>query len=161
MSKKLIIIVIIGVIFLGLIWLITKGPATEKPTEEKPLPEKAFYTREDLKNINPQPGTASIYYMWMAGCPVCAALDKWFEEIREVHSIRVYKFDIARESALFIDVLDAYNVPAEKRGFVPFVFISNEYFIGFNQQIGENMEKRIRECLEFNECTNPYDKLKK
>jgi len=159
MSKKLIIIiVIIGVIFLGLIWLITREPAIEEPAREEPLPEKEFYTREDLKYIEPQPGTANIYYMWMKGCPACAALDKWFAEMKEIYNIRVYKFDIAKESALFREVLDAYKVPAEKRGFVPFVFVNDSYFVGFDPEAMENL---IKECLKASECINLYDKLNK
>ena len=153
MSKKLIIIVIIGIIFLGLVWALTNNDHTNG----KPLPEKEFYTREDLKYIEPQPGTVNIYYMWMKGCPACAALDRWFTEMKEVHSIKVYKFDIARESALFSDMLEAYNVPRENRGRVPTIFVSGKYFIGFDPQAMENL---IKECLAAGDCVNPYDKLK-
>lgn len=157
MSKKIIIILIISLLLaLGIIYY-----AASQKENEKTLPEKEFYTSEDIKYIESLPGKANIYYMWMLGCPVCAALDKWFEEMKEIYNIKVYKFDIARESALFMDVLNAYDVPAERRGFVPFVFISDEYFIGFNQEIGQNMEKRIKQCLESEECINPCDKLRK
>jgi len=157
MSKKLIIIAVVLIIFLGLFWVLTKDSATDDLINGKSLPEKEFYTREDLKHIEPQPGTVNIYYMWMAGCPNCAALDKWFTEMKEVHSIKVYKFDTSRESALFRDMLEAYNVPIEKRGFVPAVFVSGKYFIGFDPQAMENL---IKECLAAGDCVNPYDKLK-
>ena len=157
MSKKLIIIIVIGIIFLGFVWAATRDSATDDPVSGKPLPEKEFYTREDLKYIEPQPGTVNIYYMWMKGCPTCAALDRWFAEMKEVHSIKVYKFNIARESALFSDMLEAYNVPAEKRGFVPAIFVSNRYFIGFDPEAMENL---IKDCLAAGDCVNPYDKLK-
>lgn len=149
MPKNLIIIiVIVGVIFLGFIWLTAK---------EESLSEKEFYTREDLKYIEIKPGTANIYYMWMAGCSNCAALDKWFKEIKENYSIKVYKFDISRESVLFRDMLEVYNVPMEKRGFVPTIFVHDRYFVGFNP---EEMEKLIKGCLEAADCVNPCDKLK-
>jgi len=157
MSKKLIIIVIIGIFFLGLVSVVTRDSATDESVNGKPLPEKEFYTREDLKHIEPQPGTVNIYYMWMKGCPACAALDRWFEEMKEVHSIKVYKFDTSRESALFRDMLEAYNVPMESRGRVPTIFVSGKYFIGFDPQAMENL---IKDCLAAGDCVNPYDKLK-
>lgn len=155
MPKKIIIILIASLLLLGIIYYL--APQEEN---EKTLPEKEFYTSQDIEYIESLPGRANIYYMWMQGCPVCAALDKWFEEMKDIYNIKVYKFNIARESALFTDVLNAYSVPAERRGFVPFVFISDEYFIGFNQEIAQDMEKIIKQCLESKECINPYDKIR-
>lgn len=151
MSKKIIIFIIaIVLLIFGAIYY------TERQAENG-LEEKEFYTREDLQYIEPQPGTANIYYMWMAGCSACAALDKWFEEMKEVYSIKVYKFSIARESALFRDMLEAYDVPMARRGAVPTVFIGENHFVGFDPEAMENL---IKECLQASDCVNPYDKLR-
>jgi len=152
LSKKITIVVIIGGIFLGLIWL-TK----ERPVGEELLLEEKFYTREDLRYIEPQPGVVHIYYMWMTGCPACAALDKWFAEMKEVYNIKVYRFDITREAGLFRDLVEAYNLPRGKRGFVPTVFIGESYVLGFNPGAIENL---IKECLMAEGCIKPYDKLR-
>jgi len=151
MSKKIIILIVVIVLLVFGVIYYTDYRA------ENGLEKKEFYTREDLQHIETQPGTANIYYMWMSGCSACAALDKWFEEIKDVYSIRVYKFNIVRESALFSDMLEAYNVPMNKRGSVPTIFIGENYFVGFNPEIIEGF---IKECLQAADCVNPYDKLR-
>ncbi|MBL7150122.1 MAG: hypothetical protein ISS84_00615 [Candidatus Pacebacteria bacterium] len=59
-----------------------------------------------------------------------------------------------------------FKVPEENYGWVPIIFIKEKYFLGFNQQIGANIENCIKELIEYNTNSqqpcgcNPINQIK-
>jgi cytochrome c biogenesis protein CcdA/glutaredoxin len=93
------------------------------------------------------------------GCPHCAKLDVFLEELEEKYEdLEVKKFETyfnQENRELFEKVSSAYG--EEIQG-VPSVFIDNEVISGFNEKIGEKIEEKVKECLE-KECEDPLDKV--
>lgn len=43
---------------------------------------------------------------------------------------------------------EKYNIPTAERGYVPVTFTPNHHFVGFNKQIGQEIENCLVECME-------------
>ena len=93
------------------------------------------------------------------GCPHCGSaidfLDSLEKENLEIIKHEVYFDDDERE--LFQKLADNYGYKQEDIG-VPMIFIGNESFLGFNDNIGEDIENSIDYCLT-NECIDPLSRV--
>jgi thiol-disulfide isomerase/thioredoxin len=91
--------------------------------------------------------SVEIDYFYIQGCGACAQMKPFLEEIKEKHNIILNSYEISTKenSNRFRENLERNNVPMERRGYVPAVFIQDSYFIGFNQDITSAIEKIIIE----------------
>ena len=105
------------------------------------IPEFSFAQEESLK----------INFFYSAICPHCAKEEKFLENLEEAYpEIEVKKYEILYHSEsqkLLRDFYQKYEVPERERGYVPVIFTPTKYFIGFNEQIGKDIESCIKECL--------------
>ncbi len=83
-----------------------------------------------------------INYFYMTGCSACAQMKPFLEGISEKYGVKINSFEITspQNSKLFQVMLDDYDVPFDRRGYVPTVFIKDNYFIGFSSQITNSVE---------------------
>ena len=91
-----------------------------------------------------KPNTTCIYFFYGEGCPHCARVEPFINQLELKYNLEVHKFEIYKNRSnliLFNNYLDAYNIPEKERG-VPTIFISNKYLIG-DKPILENLEKEI------------------
>jgi hypothetical protein len=88
-----------------------------------------------------------INYFYMQGCGACAQMKPFLEGIVNEYNISLNQYEISSSanSNLFRDYLNNYNVPSERQGYVPAVFIGDSYFIGFNQEISSAIESKIKD----------------
>jgi thiol-disulfide isomerase/thioredoxin len=93
-------------------------------------------TNDDILEIN---------YFYMTGCPACASMKPFLDEMVEKHDIKLNIFEVSTptNSRLFVKFLENYDVPRSRWGSVPTVFIRNEYFIGYNDDITKSIESLI------------------
>ncbi|MFA5485207.1 MAG: hypothetical protein WC260_03105 [Candidatus Pacearchaeota archaeon] len=86
-----------------------------------------------------------INYFYMQGCSACAQMRPFLEEMQDNYNItlNIYEISSRESSSLFNDYLENYDVPNEQRGYVPTVFIDNNYFIGFSKEITNSIENII------------------
>ena len=119
-----------------------------------------FYNnkKEVKSNESVTEGAVNIYYFWTPGCPYCVKQGEWIDKFEEEDKINFLKFEAGKNSALFTDLLEKFNVPKNIWGGVPSTFIGDEYFIGFSDKIEEDMEDKIRECMESGDCEDPTGK---
>lgn len=96
-----------------------------------------------------------IYEFQSSGCPHCARLKDFIEDIKGDYDIEVHYIDASREPQLFARLLREYNVPMEQWGYVPTVFVGDYYCIGDNPCI-RNIEQKIIEN-EGAECPGNGD----
>lgn len=92
-----------------------------------------------------------IYFFYSATCPHCAAEREFLKKLKEKYSeleIKEYEviFNIENQKILK-DFYEKYQVPKGEQGWVPVTFTTTKYFIGFNEQIGQDIENCIKECL--------------
>ena len=93
------------------------------------------------------------------GCPHCAKLGVFLDDLEKRYDkleVKRYETYFNKENReLFERVSKAYD--KEIQG-VPTVFIDDEVFVGYNNEIGNKIEEKVKECLE-KECENPLEKV--
>lgn len=94
-----------------------------------------------------------IDYFYTTNCPACGLTTPFLEEMVNKYEIVLNKYEITRpeNSNLFRQKLDEYDVSQDRRGYVPTVFIGEDYFVGHNPQ---GIENKIIELMEINGETN-------
>lgn len=116
-------------------------------------------TGNTIADIDDDPEKVTIYFFWGDGCPHCAAEKPFLEELQKKYpEIEIKMFETWKNpenAKLFSDVAKAYGTSAQG---VPTTFIGDEYWVGYAEYMGEEMESTIKYCLQ-NECINPGDKL--
>lgn len=142
----------------GLAFTITQNPQTtdigpDNEAENTPNNAPTQSSGELLPESNSNKTT--VYFFWGDGCPYCAKekpfleeLDKKYEDL-EVKMYEVY--NSRKNQEIFKNVAEKYGTSA--RG-VPGTFIGQESWRGYNQQIGNEIESKIEECLESG-CDSP------
>ncbi|MFC1615961.1 cytochrome c biogenesis protein CcdA [Patescibacteria group bacterium] len=93
------------------------------------------------------------------GCPHCARAERFFNElIEEANGINLIKYETyfdQKNREIFEYVTEAYST--EIQG-VPMIFIDDVYFVGFNNEIANEIKSKIELCL-LDECENPLDTI--
>ncbi|MCD4760213.1 cytochrome c biogenesis protein [archaeon] len=101
----------------------------------------------------------NLHIFYGQGCPHCAAAMSALDYFQEKYSnLNVHKHEIYfnnDERALFEKVASAYG--EEIQG-VPTLYIGEEVFIGFSNQIKEEIAQTIEAC-QSNSCIDPVDKI--
>lgn len=118
-----------------------KGNDSPSEVSEKMLPET------DSNKTN-------VYFFWGDGCPYCAKEKPFLEKLDRNHGdleVKMYEVYYSKENQeMYKNVAEKYGTSA--RG-VPATFIGDEYWRGYNERIGDEIESKINECLE-NKCDN-------
>lgn len=107
-----------------------------------------LFTSFNLLNAGSK-GIIEIDYFYTTNCPACGLTTPFLEEMVEKYNVNLNKYEITRpeNSALFRNKLEEHNVPSDRRGYVPTVFIEESYFVGYNPV---SIENKIIELLEIN-----------
>jgi len=87
-----------------------------------------------------------IYEFYGIGCPHCAKVKPFLDELEKKYDVEIHRFEIYRNRSnllLLNKYFDAYNVSQDERG-VPAIFIGNTYLIG-DSPIIANLEEKIKE----------------
>jgi cytochrome c biogenesis protein CcdA/glutaredoxin len=100
-----------------------------------------------------------IYYFFGAGCPACARISSYLDEIEkrypevEIHRLEIWYNQSNRE--LFFQFCEFYCIDER---FVPMIFIGEKFMVG-PREIVENLEREIIDCSVLG-CPCPYEKIK-
>lgn len=98
--------------------------------------------------------TTCVYEFQSKGCPHCAKVESFLEELSEEHDMEIHYIDASQESELFTKLLKKYDVPMDRWGLVPTVFVADYYCIGDKTCI-ESLESVIVEN-EGAECPDEF-----
>lgn len=78
-------------------------------------------------------------------CPHCSAEKEFLKKIEEKYSyITVKEYDFSENLDLLENLYEEYEVAKGQRGLVPATFIDAKFFLGFNESIGQEIEKQIQ-----------------
>jgi len=95
-----------------------------------------------------------ISFFYSSTCLHCAKEEKFLDEMEEKYpDLIVNRFSISNSENIrsLKELYAKYEVPKSKYGSVPVTFINDYYFIGFNDSIGEEIEKCIID-IENSQC---------
>jgi len=94
---------------------------------------------------------AQIHFFYSAICPHCAEEEEFLKELEKKYpEIEIKRYEVfyqTENQKILKDFYEKYKVPEKEQGFVPATFTPTKYFIGFNEQIGTEIESCIKECL--------------
>jgi thiol-disulfide isomerase/thioredoxin len=100
----------------------------------------------------PTANQVAIYFFWGDGCPHCAvakpflqSLDQNSEQV-ELHAFEVYY--VAENQALFLEMAKAFGFVPQS---VPTIFIGEQYWEGYSDQIKNEIQAAVDACL-MNGC---------
>lgn len=87
------------------------------------------------KNLEP------IYLFTSPTCPHCISAKKFFEDFQKEKGLKleIHDFNISQGTDKAKEYYEKYSVPKSEQGLVPAIFIGDKYFIGFSEQIGEEI----------------------
>ncbi len=88
-------------------------------------------------------------FFYSPTCPHCAKEEKFLNGMQERYpDVKIKRFSVSERNnvGLLKEFYDNYNVPAEYQGMVPITFTNSRYFVGFNEEIGRDIEGCILEC---------------
>ncbi len=89
-------------------------------------------------------------FFYKQGCNYCSAEKEFLDDLAEEYPmIKINRFNIASSEnvALLKKLLEQYEVPKQKWGLVPATFTETRYFIGFDQEIAQQIGSCVEECL--------------
>jgi thiol-disulfide isomerase/thioredoxin len=121
------------------------------PPESTQTPDVATGVQASLPsptNTQTSPGKpVTLYLFWGDGCPHCAAEKPLLENLsRRYPTMKVQMYEVWNVSEnrdLFSKMTAAYGF--EPQG-VPTTFLGDHYWIGYNDQIGREIEATVSEC---------------
>lgn len=101
-----------------------------------------------------------LYFFWTEGCPYCQREKPFLEDLQEEYpSLEVVDKEVSSSEEnieLVKEMGQEYG--REIRG-VPATFLGEEVWVGFTDEIGNQIEAKVEYCTE-NDCVNPLVKLK-
>lgn len=109
------------------------------------------------------PISIQIDFFYSSTCPYCAAEKEFLKNLKERYpAIEIKSYEVINSEenqALLKDFYQKYNVPEREQGFVPVTFTPTKYFVGFNEQIGKDIENCLVTCLSGGEATSSKFKI--
>ncbi len=92
-----------------------------------------------------------INFFSSALCPHCEREREFLKNLEKKYpEIEIKEYEVLyhpENKKILEEFYEKYKVPERERGFLPVTFTPTEYFIGFNEKIGKDIENCIRECL--------------
>lgn len=96
-----------------------------------------------------------INFFYSVICPHCKKENKFLDDLEKKYSnIKINRFEVIYDRnnrELLEGFYKQYNVPKNEQGNIPVTFISQRYFIGFNDNIAKEIESCIEECIHNNQ----------
>jgi len=100
-----------------------------------------------------------IVYFYGTGCPHCAKLEIFLEDIEEQYEVNIVSYEVyGNESNRELAIKMAEEYGDSFRG-VPITFIGDSVFVGFSDSIGEEIEAKIISCVDKC-CDSPLETIK-
>ena len=90
-----------------------------------------------------------IYFFWGDGCPHCAEAEPFLQGLEqkypqvELRPYEVWYNDSNRQ--LMFDMASQFGFEAKA---VPTIFVGSQHWIGYNQQVGQEIEQAVQQCVE-------------
>jgi len=107
-----------------------------------------------------EPKKIEIVFFWGDGCPHCAQEKPFLNMLvnRYPNRITLKSFELwyhPENHTIYKNVTKAYGLDID---LVPVTFIGNKYWVGFNDQIRQEITEAVADCLEGEiVCPNPSD----
>lgn len=83
-----------------------------------------------------------IDFFYSPTCPHCKNENKFLDSLEQKYpEIQINRFEVSKNIDLLKSFYQKYNVPKQEQGLVPITFMRDNYFLGFNQEVAQNLEQ--------------------
>jgi thiol-disulfide isomerase/thioredoxin len=152
MNKKIKTKLISFMIFIIIISTITGCSTNDNSDQKNNINDTNLEKNNNNNQINNDPNKITIYFFWGNGCPHCEEQKPFLEELKKKYSdkIEIKMFETWKNPEnvkLFQETAKKYDTTA--RG-VPATFIQDEYWVGYSENMANEMENKIKYCIENN-----------
>lgn len=90
-----------------------------------------------------------INFFYSETCPHCAKEKEFLKELEKKYpEIGIKQYEVIsnlENQKILQDFYEKYNVPENEQGWVPVTFTPLKYFIGFNEEIGKEIDNDLKE----------------
>ncbi len=104
-----------------------------------------------------------INFFYSAICPHCAEEKEFLKDLGEKYpEIEIKEYEVfynLENQKILNDFYEKYQVPDKEKGWVPVTFTPTKYFIGFNEQVSQDIENCLKECLGEGEAVSQKTKF--
>lgn len=98
-----------------------------------------------------QKNSTEINFFYSTTCPHCKKEKEFLNELKNKYSeIEIKEYEVINDrenQEILKSFYEKYQVPEREQGYVPVTFTPTKYFIGFNDEIGNEIEGCVKECL--------------
>lgn len=104
--------------------------------------------------IEKEEDVVNIYLFYGDGCPHCSKEKAFLAQIEEKYEgkVKVYKYEVwdnDKNREVLFEVKDKFNLSRDEK--VPFTVIGSKYYLGYGDEIGAEIERKIIHYLELEE----------
>lgn len=114
------------------------------PAEFTPTP---LTVTQRVNSANQQTTPVIIYFFWGDGCPHCAEEKPFLEKLKQQYGVEVRAYEVwyvPENQTLFLKMARAHGFEPKS---VPTTFVGKRHWVGYSQQIGQEIEAAVKECL--------------
>ena len=106
-----------------------------------------------ITNSKTEEGKINLYFFRMDGCPHCAEEEIWLKDIKEKYNdyLNVYEYEVKNNKTnrkYYNEIKKVLNDDVTKS--VPYTVIGKNYFVGFSETVGVQIENKIKELINDN-----------
>jgi len=103
-----------------------------------------FIFQENVFSAQP----LQIDFFYSATCSHCAKAKEFLTQIKKDYpQFTLNQYEAYQESQRLIEFYKTNQVPFQSQGLVPIIFIDKQYFIGFNEEIANKIEKCVMNTI--------------
>lgn len=92
-----------------------------------------------------------IIFFYSDTCPHCAKEKVFLTDLEKKYpELKIIRYEVIHDQnnqKLLGELYKKYNVPSREQGLVPVTFTSKKYFVGFNEQVAEDIENCFETCV--------------
>ncbi|MBW2992455.1 hypothetical protein KY345_04525 [Candidatus Woesearchaeota archaeon] len=97
-----------------------------------------------------------IYMFYAVGCPYCAKMEAFLDELlKNETEVTLQKYEINQNIGLFFELAEKYDLDVGESVRVPVLFMHEKVFVGFNEEIGQQIKEYLPRCVEL--CTLAHE----
>ncbi len=112
------------------------------------IPKADFVFAQSFNQIQDKP-TIILFYSYT--CPHCEKEREFLKDLKTRYpEVDIKEYEVIKSSEnqkLLSKFYEEYKVPKGEQGRVPATFTKNKYFIGFNDQVANDIENCLKECI--------------
>ncbi len=99
-------------------------------------------------------GKVNIYFFHRTSCPHCKKENKFLDEMEAKYKdINIYRYEVSSSSENSKYLKEVKTLFEEKSNGVPYTVIGDKTFLGYNEYVGDKIEKTIQDYLEISKKT--------